>query len=179
MKQLKDISRDDLRELLGKGWLTHDGMWFYTVNSHLGTEATSRLNKQAIKAMAPFEVQRLLRIMEMSKEDLKDTESVVQFMRNAMSLILPDSVVTTFHLEVKPAGSIRYRWQKNECFAYKGISRIGVISKYECGVMYRIECWMRELGLQFKANPELILCQMHETGCCEGEYLLSLNNNVS
>jgi len=136
------------------------------------------LNKQAIKAMAPFEVQRLLRILEMQKEDLKDTESVVQFMRNAMSLILPDSVVTTFHLEVKPGGCIHYSWQDNECFAYKGMSRIGVISKYECGVMYRIECWMRELELQFKADPELILCQMYGTGSCEGEYFLSFNNNV-
>jgi hypothetical protein len=29
MGVLDRIEKADLRDLLGKGWLTHDGLWFY------------------------------------------------------------------------------------------------------------------------------------------------------
>ena len=170
MKHLEDVTRDDLRELLGKGWLTHDGMWFYVVNTHLGTKVASKLNKQAIKAMTPFEVQRLLRILNLQPGQIKDAASVRNFLTAAMSLILPDSVASTFDQEIAAGNVLRWRWKKGECFAYKGMTRIGVIDQYECGVMYRIECWMHELGLKYHARPQLTMCMMHEKGYCEGEY---------
>ncbi len=172
MKNLEDITRDDLRELLGKGWLTHDGMWFYTVNSQFGAEVASRLNKLAIKAMTPFEVQRLLRILDLQPGEIKDAIAVRNFLAAAMSLILPDSVTDTLNMEVAAGNTLLYHWKKDDCFAYKGMSRIGVIDQYECGVMYRIECWLHELGLQFRAQPELTKCQMREKGYCQGEYEL-------
>jgi hypothetical protein len=29
MKSLYAVGKEEIRDLLGKGWLTHDGMWFY------------------------------------------------------------------------------------------------------------------------------------------------------
>ena len=29
MRSLYAVGKEEIRDLLGKGWLTHDGMWFY------------------------------------------------------------------------------------------------------------------------------------------------------
>ena len=42
---------DELKELLIKGWMTHDGMWFYHCLQECGIEKTNRINKAAIRAM--------------------------------------------------------------------------------------------------------------------------------
>ena len=43
MKILNRISKKELRDLLGKGWLTHDGMWFYHTYQALGIETANEV----------------------------------------------------------------------------------------------------------------------------------------
>jgi hypothetical protein len=57
------VGKEEIRDLLGKGWLTHDGMWFYSVYMEYGIAKANKLNKDAIKSMVPFEVQRLLEVI--------------------------------------------------------------------------------------------------------------------
>ena len=52
MRDPKDVSKDELRDLLGKGWLTHDGAWFFSVASEYGMESANALNKASTKALA-------------------------------------------------------------------------------------------------------------------------------
>ncbi len=52
-------TREQVRDLVAKGWLTHDGMWFDEAARSLGIDAANDLNRAAIRAMAPFEVSRL------------------------------------------------------------------------------------------------------------------------
>ena len=34
-----------------------------------------------------------------------------------------------------------------KCFAHAGMTRLGVIDRYECGVIYRVACWFDNLGI--------------------------------
>ena len=54
MSVLNKIEKKDLRDLLGKSWLTHDGMWFYHTCQESGIEKANVLNKAAIRSLAPI-----------------------------------------------------------------------------------------------------------------------------
>jgi len=56
MKTLDEIGIYELKDLLIKNWMTHDGMWFYHCLQELGIEQTNRLNKAAIKSLAEIEI---------------------------------------------------------------------------------------------------------------------------
>jgi hypothetical protein len=170
MRTLDTVEKAELRDLLGKGWLTHDSMWFYTVYREFGIEMANKLNKEAIKSMVPFEVLRLKQIMGIPEAHLKSAGDIRDFLGFGMELILPVSVFNKLHFSVPSGNTIRWEWEKNECFAYKGMQRMGVIDNYECGVMYRIECWFESLGLNFTANPLPGKCQMNQKGHCAGDY---------
>ena len=170
MRSLNAVGKEELRDLLGKGWLTHDGMWFHSVYKEYGIEKANKLNKDAIKSMAPLEIQRLTQIMGMQKTDLTSVENIRDFLLCGMELILPASVFSKLHFSVTSGNVIHWEWEKSQCFAYKGMQRMGVIDSYECGVMYRIECWLESLDLKFVATPRLGKCRMHEKGCCAGDY---------
>ncbi|MFA5064544.1 MAG: DUF6125 family protein [Dehalococcoidia bacterium] len=170
MRKFEDVSKDEIRDLLGKGWLTHDGMWFYTVSNELGVDMANKLNKAAIKAMAPFEVNRLKKVTGLREKQLTSIEGLQEFLPAGMQMILPVSVFSKLHFTVMPGNTIHWEWEKDECFAYKGMSRIGVIDKYECGVMYRVECWLELLGLKFTSIPQISNCRMHTQGQCSGEF---------
>jgi len=170
MRSLDAMGKEELRDLLGKGWLTHDGMWFYSVYKEFGIESANKLNKEAIKSMVPFEVQRLTQIIGITKNRLKSMEDIRDFVLWGMELILPASVFNKLHFSTPSRNVIHWEWEKYECFAYKGMKRMGVIDSYECGVMYRIECWLESLDLKFIANPRPGKCQMHERGYCAGDY---------
>ena len=174
MRSPDSIGKGELRDLLGKGWLTHDGMWFFSVCREYGIESANKLNKAAIKSMAPVEVQRLTQITGISRDQLKSLDGIRGFVLCAMELILPSSVLSRLHFSTRGGDILHWEWEKNECFAYKGMSRMGVIDRYECGVMYRIECWIESLELKFTADPRAGKCQMHERGCCAGDYTFQL-----
>jgi hypothetical protein len=70
---------------------------------------------------------------------------------------------------------MHWEFEPGQCFAYKGIKRIGAIEQYECGVIYRIECWLNCLGIQYKTIPKIDKCLMHMTGCCSGEIELTFS----
>ena len=63
MGALDRIEKADLRNLLGKGWLTHDGLWFFHTYQELGIEKANALNRAAIKSLAPIEIERAKRIL--------------------------------------------------------------------------------------------------------------------
>ena len=61
MKQsmAEQLTKKELIEILGKCWMTHDGMWFYNTFMEYGMESANRINKAAIKSLAPIEIHRL------------------------------------------------------------------------------------------------------------------------
>ena len=170
MRSLSNIKKEEIRDLLGKGWLTHDGMWFYNVCQGLGIERANTLNKASIKSMSVIEAQRLAEVLGVEEKGLEAFEEVKGFLLRGMELILPYSVFSKFRVSIPSKNVLHWEWENEECFAYKGMKRMRLIDGYECGVVYRIECWFQNLGLKFNSTPKIEKCLVHEKGYCSGDF---------
>jgi hypothetical protein len=166
---LNQVEKKDLRDLLGKGWLTHDGMWFYSASQELGIEEANKLNKAAIRSLAPIEIGRVKKILGKDGKKIDTFEELADLMAGALEIILPGSVFDKFLFSASAEDTLHWEWEKGECFAFKGMKRIGIIQDYRCGVMYRIECWLDALGIKYSIDPKIDKCIMHEKGECSGD----------
>jgi hypothetical protein len=177
-----DLSGDPLdrpepaavRELVTKGWLTHDGMWFDEAARSLGVETANVLNRAAIRAMAPFEVSRLCSALGVEASELRDADAVARFVSDGISLVTPASVSGPLRVGAGPGGSIRWEWEPGECFAFKGMARFGHLDGYRCGVIYRIQCWLDALGVAPLGEAAVEGCLMRDGGRCSGELVLTV-----
>jgi hypothetical protein len=168
MGVLDGIEKTEIRDLLGKGWLTHDGMWFFHTCREFGIERANALNKAAIKSLAPIEVERAKQVLRTAK-GIGTFDALMDFMLGALELTLPDSVFEKIHFHSPSKNLIRWDWETGQCFAYKGMKQMGAIDGYRCGVMYRIECWLEALGIAYSIHPRIEGCLMHEEGVCKGQ----------
>ena len=69
MKEIDDLSGDELRELLrdaAKNWLAHDGLWFQAVEHELGMDAAIRLDREAWSRFSPIEAKRIMERLNIS-----------------------------------------------------------------------------------------------------------------
>jgi hypothetical protein len=164
----EELGRAQIRDLLARGWLTHDGMWFDQAARMLGVEEANRLNLAAIRAMAPFEVSRLAEALGVAAGELVDVEAVVRFVAAGIALVTPASVSSRLHVRAQD-GRLHWEWEPGECFAYKGMQRFGHLAGYECGVIYRVECWLDALGVRLPGARAVSGCVMHATGRCAGD----------
>jgi Family of unknown function (DUF6125) len=175
MDALNRIKKEELRDLLGKGWLTHDGMWFFHTCMELGIGEANRLNRAAIKSMAPLEVQRAKKALGFREEIFSSFDQFMDFMLSALELTLPESVFSKVRFTSPSENCIAWEWEKGQCFAYKGMTQMGMIDGYHCGVMYRIECWLETLGFEVSVDPVITCCLMHEKGECQGRIKVRIN----
>jgi hypothetical protein len=173
---LNNIGKREIRDLLGKGWLTHDGMWFYNAYQELGIEKANKLNKAAIRSLAPIEIKRVKKVLGIGGEKIGTFEALNDFMLAALEMILPDSVFEGFRFQARSKDFLHWEWESGECFAYKGMKQIGIIDGYRCGVMYRIECWLEALGIKYSIDPKIDKCMMHEKGACSGNIRIILED---
>ena len=168
MSALSTINKHEIRDLLGKGWLTHDGMWFYHACREVGVEKANQLNKAAIRSVAAIEVERAGKILGITRDGMGSFEDIYDFIHKALEITLPHSVFKRFEFRASPEQVIHWEWEKGQCFAYKGIKQMGVIEDYKCGVIYRIECWLDALDVSYCISPETDTCRMHHHGTCSG-----------
>lgn len=171
MTVLQGVRPSKIKEFLGKGWLTHDGMWFFNIYQAYGIDAANRLNRAAIQGMAPLEVKRCRKLLGMEKEGLETFTEVKDFMDGALQAILPESILSVSSFTVPSTNVIRWEWQDGKCFAYEGMKRLGIAGQYVCGVIYRIECWLDCLQIRYTVNPKIDACMMAKTGSCTGEFV--------
>ena len=176
MSVLNKIGKREIRDLLGKGWLTHDGMWFYHTYQELGIEKANKLNKAAIRSLAPIEIKRVKKALGIGGEKTGTFEELKDFMLEALEVILPNSVFENFRFRASSKDLLHWEWESGECFAYKGMKQIGIIDGYRCGVMYRIECWLEALGIKYSIDPKIDKCIMHEKGACLGDIKVTLGD---
>ena len=174
MSVLDGLEKNDIRNLLGKGWLTHDGLWFYHACRELGVQRANDLNRAAIKSLAPVEVARMKGILEIEADRFETFDDLLAFIQAALELTLPESVFRNIHFHSPSKDVIQWEWAEGQCFAYKGIKQMGNIDAYHCGVIYRIECWLDALGVGHDMDPPIAGCLMNETGKCEGRIRVCL-----
>ena len=161
------LEQKELKELLNKGWMTHDAMWFYNCLQECGIEKTNRINRAAVRAMAAVEIKRMRRAL--GADDIRNFDDLVKLFEPCMAIVSGDFMKYRF---TYPGDNIIHgEW--HSCFAYDGIKALGVIDQYECGIMDRIESWWDTLGLSWEVQPKVTGCMMHTDGLCYRDYKFS------
>jgi hypothetical protein len=161
---MKMPKKDEIKELLVKGWMTHDAMWFYNCLQACGIEKTNKINKAAIKNMAAIEIKRVQKAV--GAEDLNTFDEFKRFFDMTMEIATGEFMKYTYS---SPARNIIHGEWKS-CFAYEGVKGLGVIDQYECGIMLRIETWLDTLGIRYEVEPKVTGCMMHTDGKCFRDY---------
>ncbi len=162
--------KKELIDFLNRSWMTHDALWFYECLKENGIEKTNRINRAAISSLAPREVKRMKRFLGMGTDDVGTFEEFKKFFEGARELCIPDFMNGDFSFPRK--NILHWECKPNECFAYKGMIDLGVVDKYECGVIYRVQCWIESLGIEFEVDPEIKGCLMAQGKNCEGDFKL-------
>lgn len=171
METLDTLEKKEIKELISKGWITHDAMWFIHCLQEFGIEKTNRLNRAAVKSMAAIEVGRLKKALGI-KKDFGTFDELMMFLNGAFELVLADFMQVKFNTPSK--NILHWKTGKGACFAYKGMCRLGISDKYECGVLHRIECWLDTLNIPYTMTPQVNKCLMHSKGECAGDFILNL-----
>ncbi len=161
---MRGMDNNDLKELLIKCWMTHDGMWFYHCLQECGIEKTNKINKAAVKSMAKIEIKRIQKIFDVGNiEKFKDLQNI---MDKAMKVFKADFMEFR---HIYPAKN-HLHCEISKCWAYDGIVRMGVIDEYQCAIFSRIEGWFKALEIEFNVKPPLNGCLMHTNGKCARDY---------
>jgi hypothetical protein len=71
MSVLESVDKSELKDMLGKGWLTHDGMWFLHTSQAFGVDQANTLNRAAIRSIAPIEINRVKKILGAGEGDFE------------------------------------------------------------------------------------------------------------
>lgn len=158
------LEKDELKELLNKCWMTHDAMWFYNCLEECGIEKTNRINKAAIRGLGAIEIKRYQKALGMAHFD--SFEEFRSFFEKVMEIVSGKFMKYNFTFPEK--NLIRAQWES--CFAYEGMKRLGVVDRYECGIMLRIEVWFDTLGIKYEVEPKITGCMMHSDGQCYRDY---------
>lgn len=158
------LDKNELKELLNKCWMTHDAMWLYNCLEEYGIEKTNKINKAAIKAMAAIEIKRIQKALGV--DQLNTFDEFKQFFGKVMEIVTGKFMKYAFSMPEN--NLIRGEWQS--CFAYEGIKALGVIDRYECGIMLRIETWFDTLGIKYTVTPKVTGCMMQTDGQCFRDY---------
>jgi hypothetical protein len=162
------IEKEDTVDLLNRCWMTHDGMWFYHCFREFGIEKANKLNKAAIKSLAPVEMKRIKKALGIEKEPFQTFEEVKSFFISAAELVIPDFMNAGMSFPEK--NILHWEFKPKNCFAYKGMMRINAIDQYECGVIYRLECWFDSLGIKYSVSPQINRCLMLTGDNCCGDF---------
>lgn len=166
MNPLERIEKKDLRDLLSRCWMTHDAMWFFHAVQEVGIDKTNKINKAAVRSMAALESKRLRKALGYGKKPVENFFDLKTLFEESFGVIKADFMKGS--VDFPEEGLIRLSWQ--ECFAYEGISRLGVIDRYQCGIFDRIEGWFNGLGVKFEVSPRVDGCMMHTEGKCYRDY---------
>ncbi|MFX1303628.1 MAG: DUF6125 family protein [Promethearchaeota archaeon] len=170
MTLFDQLNKNQLKELLVKCWMTHDGAWFYNCARELGVDTANKLNKAAIKTLSVIEMQRVKKAMGWEDVKIETFEQFKVFINNGFSVIKGDFMDFKYTF---PENN-RMHWEMNRCFAYKGMEMIGVNKQYECGVIYRVSCWLDALGINHTIDPKIDKCLLNSREKCSGDIILNL-----
>lgn len=166
MRKSENLHQEETIDLLNKCWMTHDGMWFFHCLQEHGIKNTNKLNKSAIKSLSSIEIARMKKVLDFEKP-IGNFDDFKSFFGEVSKLVIPKFMNVTFTYPEE--NKMAWAFKQGECFAYVGIKRMGAIEAYECGVLYRIKCWLEELGIKHHFSPQIGKCNMLKDGECSGE----------
>jgi hypothetical protein len=158
---LSGLSFDVQKDLLIKGWMSHDARWFMAVAEHFGIEAANRLNQMVARELGRVETKRLTKALSLSPP--KNMDEYLNAKKAAISMFGRDLI----DYEIRILDHQSYEMHLKRCFAHENIVRAGIKDQYECGILSRLQGWIDALGLEHDLTPPLGKC-MKVSGkeCC-------------
>jgi hypothetical protein len=151
---LSPLSFDTEKDLLVKGWMSHDARWFMAVAEHFGMDAANRLNQSVCREIGRVEMKRYMKTLALSPS--KDLEGYLNLKKAAISLYGPDLI----EYAIKILDRQSYEMHMKRCFAYENIVRAGIEDRCECGIFARLQGWIDAQGLEHELAPPLGKCMM-------------------
>jgi len=154
------------KDLLIKGWMSHDARWFMAVAERFGIEEANRLNQKVCRELGQVEMRRFMKALNLPLP--KNIEQHLSINKAAISLYGPDLI----EYEIKVLDRPSYEMHIKRCFAHENVVKAGIKDQYECGILARVQGWMDAQGLEHELTPALGRC-MKVLGkeCC---YILKL-----
>ncbi len=157
---MKSLSKAELKELLNKGWMTHDGMWFFHCLQECGIETTNKINRAAVRSMSMIEAKRVAKAVGLKQ--VRTFEEFKSFLSGMFDVVKADFM--NFDFSLTPPG--KFHMEMHQCFARDGIEKMGVLEQYECGLFDRIEGWLKSLEIDYSVTPQVKTCMMLTDGEC-------------
>ena len=142
------------KDLLIKGWMSHDARWFMAVAKHFGMDAANRLNQFVCRELGQVEMKRFKKSLAL--QSLKNINEYLNLKKAALSLY--GSGLTEY--EIKTLDDQTYEMHMKRCFAYEHIIKAGIKDQYECGIFARLQGWIDALGYKHELIPPLGKCMM-------------------
>lgn len=158
---LESIDKERLRGLLLRNWMTHDAMWFANAVQSLGIARANALNRAAVRGMAGVEAKRLCKLLGVTS--VATPGELRRFFDAAIALVIPDFMAFTWEWSEDGRALC---FEVTRCFAHDGVTMLGVVGDYECGIYERIYGWLDALGVRHEVTPDAVHCTLHHAGEC-------------
>jgi len=163
---MKELNQAELKELIIKCWMTHDGMWFMHTAQNCGFEKANLINKAAVRSMAKLEMHRLQQALDFGPvRTPQDFQDMILGINHVIKADFMD-----FDYSFPREDTLRIRM--NRCFAHDGMARLDALEQYQCGIFERFFGWFDHLGLKYQAVPQVEKCLMYQTGSCVRDIML-------
>ena len=157
---MKSLDKKQLKELIVKCWMTHDGLWFYHCLQECGIEKTSKINQAAARSIGAAEAKRIINALGIKR--IETFEELKKLIDEGFDIVMGDFMDFVFDCDTQNVMHV----ETNRCFAYEGIKKMGAIDGYDCGIFARVGGWFDGLGIKYKVNPPVEGCLMHSEGKC-------------
>jgi hypothetical protein len=142
------------KDLLIKGWMSHDARWFMAVANRFGMDVANRLNQLVCRELGRVEMKRYMKTLTLSPA--KNLGEYLTLNEAAFSLY--GSGLAEY--EIKIVDDHSYEVHMKRCFSYENIVRAGIGDQCECGIFARIQGWIDAQGLEHELIPPLGKCMM-------------------
>jgi hypothetical protein len=149
---LDRLSFEIQKDLLIKGWMSHDARWYMAVVEHFGIKAANRLNQKVARELGRVEMKRFMKALDFSPS--RNMEEYLNLKRAALSMFGRDLV--DYEIEILDPQS--YVMYLKRCFAHENIVKAGIKDQYECGIFSRLQGWIDAQGLEHELTPALGKC---------------------
>ncbi|MCP5029015.1 MAG: hypothetical protein GY929_22305 [Actinomycetia bacterium] len=158
---LETIDKEELHSLLLRSWMTHDAMWLANTIREVGIERANKLNRAAVRDMAAVEAKRICRLIDL--DAVRSFDDLRRFVEAATDLVIPPFM--DFNVEWSATDN-SMQFEVTKCFAFDGVTMLGIADDYECGIYERIYGWLNALKVGYEAFPPGDHCLKHRIGQC-------------
>jgi len=155
------IDQGQLRDILIKNWMTHDALWYGEVAAKFGMAEASPMNLRVCRKLGHIEFGRLMKMVEALPP--KDIQEYQELFELGKRVFFPDFI----SVQIDYPGNDSQVFHFLDCFAHRGMKKLGLLPDYECGIFERIEGWFDAMGLKYSRTPDLSRCLKFKGKECE------------